>query len=109
MARSKSVRAKEGKSKERGKKFVEGNATSQGRFIFPFQTLSNFATEHRGWFVLFFVLPFSLMFDIFYSIRAFLVVRFYQAPHLHEKKVKLIQKQVQNWHQKKKQDKIMHR
>lgn len=53
-----------------------------------------------------FVLPFSLLFDIFFSIRAFLVVHFYQAPHLHERKVKLIQKEVQTWFEKKSNTKL---
>jgi delta24-sterol reductase len=58
---------------------------------------AEFATEHRGLFVTIFVLPFSLLFDIFFSIRAWLIFKFYSAPELHEKRVAQIIAQIKAW------------
>lgn len=58
---------------------------------------TEFMTEHRGWFVIFFVLPFSLLFDVYFTIRAKIVMMFYSAPALHEERVKDIQKQIKAW------------
>jgi delta24-sterol reductase len=44
--------------------------------------------------VIIFVLPFSLLFDIFFQIRAAIVMRFYSAPELHNERVKNIQNQI---------------
>ena len=97
--RQHSVRSKVQKTKENSDYFnsnLDKSATKSSsaslRSIF-----SNFATEHRGWFVLFFVLPFSLMFDVYFALRAFLIMKFYSAPHLHAQKVSKIQKQVKAW------------
>jgi hypothetical protein len=35
---------------------------------------TEFITEHRAWFVVIFVLPFSLLFDVFFAIRAYIVM-----------------------------------
>ena len=98
--RQHSVRSKVQKTKENSDYFnsnLDKSATKSSsvslRSIF-----SNFATEHRGWFVLFFVLPFSLMFDVYFALRAFLIMKFYSAPHLHAQKVSKIQKQVKAWY-----------
>lgn len=58
---------------------------------------ADFATEHRGIFVTIFVLPISLLFDVFFTVRAWLVLKFYSAPKLHEQRVKGIQKQLRAW------------
>ena len=58
---------------------------------------ADFMTEHRGWFVVFFVLPLSLAFDGIFAIRAWVVMKFYSAPELHEKRVKDVQDQIQKW------------
>lgn len=63
--------------------------------IYDFVT--NFATEHRGWFVLIFVLPVSLVYDLYFSVRAWIVMKYYSAPLLHEARVKGIQKQIVDW------------
>jgi len=55
-----------------------------------------FMTEHRGWFVIFFVLPISLAFDFIFAIRAWAIMKFYSAPELHESRVKDIQKQIKD-------------
>ena len=59
--------------------------------------LTDFMTEHRGWFVVFFVVPLSLMFDAFFAVRAWIVLKFYSAPELHEERVRDIQAQVKVW------------
>ena len=46
-----------------------------------------FMTEYRGWFVMFFVLPFSLLFDMLFAVRAFIVMKMFSAPELHKKRV----------------------
>ena len=53
-------------------------------------------TEHRGWFVVFFVVPLSLMFDAFFAVRGDRV-EVYSAPELHEERVRDIQAQVKVW------------
>ena len=56
-----------------------------------------FMTEYRGWFVIFFVLPISLTFDLFFAIRARFIMAFFSAPELHEERVGFIQKQLRDW------------
>jgi len=55
-----------------------------------------FMTEHRGWFVIIFVLPISLLFDLFFYFRAFVIMKLYSAPQLHETRVKEIQQQIKD-------------
>jgi len=64
-----------------------------------YDVATDFMTEHRGWFVIFFVLPFSLLFDVFFKIRAAIVMRFYSAPELHSKRVEQIQAQIKAHHE----------
>lgn len=56
-----------------------------------------FMEVHRGWFVLFFVLPFSILFDIFFAVRSTLIQKFYNAPELHEKRVQNVCAQIKAW------------
>lgn len=54
-----------------------------------------FVLIHQRWvFVCLFLLPLSLIFDIYYSLRAWAVFRLSSAPRLHEQRVRHIQKQV---------------
>eukprot|EP00949_MAST-11_sp_MAST-11-sp1_P002045 g2045.t1 len=59
--------------------------------------VTEFITEHRGIFVTVFVLPVSLMFDVFFAVRAWLVMKFYSAPALHEERVRDIVDQIEKW------------
>jgi delta24-sterol reductase len=58
---------------------------------------TDFMTTHRGWFVILFVLPFSLLFDIFFTLRSLIIMKFYSAPQLHNDRVKHIQSQILSW------------
>jgi len=74
------------------------SAVAQSRlFLWAYDRATTFATEHRGWFVIFFVLPFSLLFDVFFAVRAWAIQRFYSAPKLHDARVRGIQDQVCRW------------
>ena len=57
-------------------------------------------TEYRGIFVTVFVLPLSLLYDVLFSIRAWLVMQLFSAPKLHEKRVQDVQEQITAWHKK---------
>merc|ERR1712216_680395 len=62
--------------------------------------VTEFMTEHRGWFVIVFVLPISLLYDIFYSMRAWIIMKAFSAPDLHEQRVLDVQKQILQWRAK---------
>ena len=66
-----------------------------GNFLYNWAC--EFATEHRGIFVVFFVLPFSILFDIYFAIRSYFIQKLYSAPALHKERVKDIQSQVLAW------------
>lgn len=54
-----------------------------------------FVLIHQRWvFVCLFLLPLSLIFDIYYYVRAWVVFKLSSAPRLHEQRVRDIQKQV---------------
>ncbi|GMH53784.1 hypothetical protein TL16_g01530 [Triparma laevis f. inornata] len=53
--------------------------------------------EHRGIFVVIFVLPLSLLFDFVFKIRAAVIQLYFSAPELHEARVGNIQRQVIEW------------
>lgn len=54
-----------------------------------------FVLIHQRWvFVCLFLLPLSLIFDIYYYVRAWVVFKLNSAPRLHEQRVRDIQKQV---------------
>ncbi|KAK2107314.1 hypothetical protein P7K49_016828 [Saguinus oedipus] len=54
-----------------------------------------FVLIHQRWvFVCLFLLPLSLIFDIYYYVRAWVVFKLNSAPRLHEERVRDIQKQV---------------
>ena len=59
-----------------------------------------FMTEHRGWFVMIFVLPFSLLFDLLFAVRAYIVMAVFSAPELHKKRVEEIASQIRAWKEK---------
>ncbi|XP_039743173.1 delta(24)-sterol reductase [Pteropus medius] len=57
-----------------------------------------FVLIHQRWvFVCLFLLPLSLIFDIYYYMRAWVVFKLSSAPRLHEQRVRDIQKQVREW------------
>ncbi|XP_023619416.1 delta(24)-sterol reductase isoform X2 [Myotis lucifugus] len=57
-----------------------------------------FVLIHQRWvFVCLFLLPLSLIFDIYYYVRAWVVFRLSSAPRLHGERVRDIQKQVREW------------
>lgn len=54
-----------------------------------------FVLIHQRWvFVCLFLLPLSLIFDIYYYVRAWVVFKLSSAPRLHGQRVRDIQKQV---------------
>ncbi|XP_051788689.1 delta(24)-sterol reductase [Erpetoichthys calabaricus] len=54
---------------------------------------------HQRWiFVCLFLLPLSIVFDIYYYLRAWLIFKMCSAPKLHEQRVRDIQRQVRDWH-----------
>eukprot|EP00928_Gymnodinium_smaydae_P027461 TRINITY_DN21236_c0_g2_i1.p1 TRINITY_DN21236_c0_g2~~TRINITY_DN21236_c0_g2_i1.p1 ORF type:complete len:580 (-),score=103.68 TRINITY_DN21236_c0_g2_i1:201-1940(-) len=46
--------------------------------------------EKRGFFVVPFVLPISLVYDAWFNLRAWMVMKFYSAPKLHAKRVEFV-------------------
>lgn len=50
--------------------------------------------HHRWVFVCFFLLPLSILFDIYYQLRAWAVWRLHSAPRQHAQRVRHIQEQV---------------
>ncbi|XP_043941436.1 delta(24)-sterol reductase [Protopterus annectens] len=53
---------------------------------------------HQRWiFVCLFLLPLSVIFDIYYYVRAWIVFKMCSAPKLHDERVKDIQRQVCEW------------
>lgn len=64
---------------------------------FIYDLLTNFATEHRGWFVTIFVLPLSLSYDVWFQTRAWAMMKFFSAPKLHRKRVEFVSEQILEW------------
>lgn len=54
-------------------------------------------TDHRGIFVTLFVLPLSLIYDLFFNIRAWIVFRYFSAPLLHKTRVEDVRSQILKW------------
>ncbi|XP_006635059.1 delta(24)-sterol reductase isoform X1 [Lepisosteus oculatus] len=53
---------------------------------------------HQRWiFVCLFLLPLSVIFDVYYYLRAWLIFRMCSAPKQHDQRVRDIQKQVREW------------
>ncbi|XP_076873148.1 delta(24)-sterol reductase [Brachyhypopomus gauderio] len=53
---------------------------------------------HQRWiFVCLFLLPLSVMFDVYYYARAWIIFRMCSAPKLHEQRVRDVQRQVREW------------
>ncbi|XP_068599860.1 delta(24)-sterol reductase [Brachionichthys hirsutus] len=53
---------------------------------------------HQRWmFVCVFLLPLSLIFDVYYYVRAWLIFKMCSAPKMHEQRVRDIQRQVREW------------
>jgi len=58
------------------------------------EPLMELITDHRGIFVIIFVLPLSALFDRALELREWLIHHLYSAPELHERRVRDIQQQV---------------
>ncbi|XP_034036341.1 delta(24)-sterol reductase [Thalassophryne amazonica] len=53
---------------------------------------------HQRWiFACLFLLPLSVLFDVYYYLRAWLILKMYSAPKLHDQRVRDIQRQVREW------------
>jgi delta24-sterol reductase len=61
--------------------------------------LMDFMLEQRGWFVIPIVLPLSLVYDLWFKIRAWAIQKFYSAPELHKQKVEAISQKILEWKQ----------
>ena len=55
---------------------------------------SDFMVDHRSWFVVFFVIPISLVFDVLISVRTWLILKLNTAPAQHSTRIALIQEAV---------------
>lgn len=53
--------------------------------------------DNRGWFVVFFVVPLSLVYDLSFRLRAWVIYKFYSAPTLHRKRVEEISKNIKQY------------
>ncbi|KAK2159843.1 hypothetical protein LSH36_145g06026 [Paralvinella palmiformis] len=62
-----------------------------------YRGLEHILVHYRWIFVILFLLPLSLAYDVFFYTRNWLVFKMNSAPHKHEEKVKHVQKQVKQW------------
>lgn len=59
----------------------------------------DYVIVHQRWiFVCLFLLPLSLIFDVYYYVRAWLIFKMCSAPKLHDQRVRDIQRQVSHRH-----------
>lgn len=56
--------------------------------------------KQRWIFVCLFLLPLSVLYEIFLSIRNWLAFKYYSSPQRHDQRVKYVQQQVRNWNEK---------
>jgi delta24-sterol reductase len=63
-----------------------------------YEPMLDFFTRHRGWVLLGFVLPLSFLFDKYFVLRNWYYHTFLSTPHLHDERVKYVQRQVRTWH-----------
>mmetsp|Transcript_941 Transcript_941/g.2208 ORF Transcript_941/g.2208 Transcript_941/m.2208 type:complete len:535 (-) Transcript_941:457-2061(-) len=61
-------------------------------FIYDFAM--DFMTEQRGIFVTIFLMPISVIWDLWFAIRAWVIMKLYSAPELHKQRVKKASDQV---------------
>ncbi|XP_047443506.1 delta(24)-sterol reductase [Mugil cephalus] len=58
----------------------------------------DYVIVHQRWiFVCLFLLPLSVIFDVYYYLRSWLIFKMCSAPKLHEQRVRDIQRQVREW------------
>ena len=88
--RSRKLRAPCGEKQEPVK-----HTENSGYFLWNLVT--EFITNHRWVFVICFVLPMSLLFDLFYYFRERYIRLFFSAPKLHDERVRKIQREIQEW------------
>ncbi|XP_013414441.1 delta(24)-sterol reductase [Lingula anatina] len=62
-----------------------------------FRGLEYILINYRWVFVCFFLLPISVIYDVFYFVRNWIVFKLNSAPKLHDKKVQDVQRQVKQW------------
>lgn len=72
--------------------------TAQSAFTWcKYRGLEYILVHYRWIFVILFLLPLSLAYDLFFYTRNWLVFKMSSAPHKHDEKVKHVQKQVKVW------------
>jgi delta24-sterol reductase len=64
-----------------------------------YPTLLDFFTEHRGLVLVGTVLPLSFIFDYYFLVRNWYYRTFLSAPHLHDARVREVQRQVIAWNE----------
>ncbi|RKP23159.1 24-dehydrocholesterol reductase [Syncephalis pseudoplumigaleata] len=64
-----------------------------------YPVLLEFFTEHRGWVLVGTVLPLSFLFDHYFRVRNWYYRHFLSAPHLHDVRVREVQRQVCAWNE----------
>uniref|UniRef100_G3PAV7 Delta(24)-sterol reductase n=1 Tax=Gasterosteus aculeatus aculeatus TaxID=481459 RepID=G3PAV7_GASAC len=58
----------------------------------------DYVIVHQRWvFVCLFLLPLSVLFDVYYYVRAWLIFKMCSAPKLHDQRVRDVQRQVREW------------
>uniref|UniRef100_A0A8C5BVY2 Delta(24)-sterol reductase n=1 Tax=Gadus morhua TaxID=8049 RepID=A0A8C5BVY2_GADMO len=58
----------------------------------------DYVIVHQRWiFVCLFLLPLSVVFDVYYYLRAWIIFKMCSAPKLHDQRVKDIQRQISDW------------
>uniref|UniRef100_A0A3P8UZR1 Delta(24)-sterol reductase n=1 Tax=Cynoglossus semilaevis TaxID=244447 RepID=A0A3P8UZR1_CYNSE len=58
----------------------------------------DYVIVHQRWiFVCLFLLPLSVVFDVYYYVRAWLIFKMCSAPKLHDERVRDVQRQVREW------------
>ena len=62
--------------------------------VFKYIGLDYIIINYRWIFVCLFLMPISLLYDLFYFFRNWLVFKMNSAPHKHDEKVKEVQRQV---------------
>ncbi|KAJ6655064.1 hypothetical protein lerEdw1_005968 [Lerista edwardsae] len=62
-----------------------------------YKGLAYVLVHHRWVFVCLFLLPLSVLFDVYYHLRAWVVQRLHSAPRQHHQRVRNIQAQVREW------------
>lgn len=65
-----------------------------------FKGVEHIIIKQRWIFVCLFLLPLSVLYEIFLSVRNWLAFKYYSSPKRHAKRVQHVQEQVRNWNKK---------